>query len=188
MDGINLGLKQVFKYFFIVSILVATFLVIYFSDNEYVDKFDITVNDNIITAMYDTEYVQYFLKKNGGRKHNRSISNNEDLFNRIEESDNYYLNFKEYEVYDKFGHRTDYNYDASKQELKEVFDNKKSMMVQKDGIIIYEGIFKNNITDIIKEPGRYFFHIYTKQKRSTSPFAYSKTSLHFNFLVGDSNE
>lgn len=88
-----------------------------------------------------------------------------DKFNKISESDKYLLEVKEYEVYDRFGHRDSYSLVDKNQDLREVFDDNKKMMVQKDGKIIYDGEFKNNITDIIKENGRYYFHVYTKQKK-----------------------
>ncbi len=189
MDGISIGLKEVFLYTFVVIVIIASFMMVYFINTDYNDKFDITINGNEMTARYDSEYVKYFLKRNGGSTYNRSINsnNNSELFNKIEESDNYYLNIKEYETYNKFGYRESYE-PSFNQELREVFDNNKTMMVQKDGKIIYKGSFKNDITDIIKEDGRYYFHVYTKQKRKSSPFGYSKASLHFCFLVGDTHE
>ena len=54
--------------------------------------------------------------------------------------------------------------------------------------IVYEGKFKNDVTSLIIENGRYFFHVYTSHKRSSSPFAYMDTSLYFNVLVGEIDE
>ncbi len=186
MDGINEGLKEAFKYTFIAIIIIASFMMVYFVNTDFNDKFDITINNQELIARYDSEYVKYFLKRYGGSNYNISISSddNSGYFNKLAKSDNYYLDIKEYEAYNKFGHRESYE-PFFNQELREVFDDNKTMMVQKDEKIIYEGNFKNDITDIITEDGRYYFHVYTKQKRPSSPFGYSKTSLHFCFLVGD---
>lgn len=188
MDGISEGLKETFKYTFIAAIIIISFMMIYFVNTDYNDKFDITLNGNEMTARYDSEYVKFFLKRHGGLTYNKVIQNNTDYFNKIVRSDNYFLEIKEYEVYDKFGHRESYVGIEKNEELREVLDYNKTMMIQKDGKIIYNGEFKNDITDIITENGRYYFHVYTKQKRTSSPFGYSKTSLHFCFLVGDSYE
>ena len=188
MEGISEGLKEAFKYTFIAIIIIVSFMMVYFVNTDFNDKFDITINGQELTARYDSEYVKYFLKRHGGSNYNKSIHNNTDYFNKIQQSNTYVLSVKEYEAYDRFGHRNSYTGVGANQELREVFDNNKKMMVQKDGKIIYDGEFKDDITDIIKENGRYFFHVYTKQKRSSSPFGYSKASLHFCFLVGDGYE
>ena len=189
MAVLSEGLKETFKYTFIAIIIIASFMMVYFVNTDYNDKFDITINGIEMTARYDSEYVKYILKRNGGSTYNRSVNSddNSGFFNKISKSDYYYLDIKEYEAYNKFGHRESYE-PFFNQELREVIDDNKTMMVQKDGKVIYEGDFKNDITDIIKEDGRYYFHVYTKQKRPSSPFAYSKASLHFCFLVGDSYE
>ena len=188
MEGISEGLKEAFKYTFIAIIIIVSFMMVYFVNTDFNDKFDITINGQELTVRYDSEYVKYFLKRHGGSNYNKSIHNNTDYFNKIQQSNTYVLSVKEYEAYDRFGHRNSYTGVGANQELREVFDNNKKMMVQKDGKIIYDGEFKDDITDIIKENGRYFFHVYTKQKRSSSPFGYSKASLHFCFLVGDGYE
>ena len=188
MEGISEGLKEAFKYTFIAIIIIVSFMMVYFVNTDFNDKFDITINGQELTARYDSEYVKYFLKRHGGSNYNKSIHNNTDYFNKIQQSNTYVLSVKEYEAYDRFGHRNSYTGVGANQELREVFDNNKKMMVQKDGKIIYDGEFKDDITDIIKENGRYYFHVYTKQKRSSSPFGYSKASLHFCFLVGDGYE
>lgn len=188
MEGIGLGLKEAFKYTFIAIVIIVSFMMVYFVNTDYNDKFDITINSQELVARYDSEYVKYFLKRHGGSNYNRSVQNNTEFFNKIQQSSSYILSVKEYEAYDRFGHRNSYTGVGGNQELREVFDDNKTMMVQKDGKIIYDGDFKEDITDIIKENGRYYFHVYTKQKRSSSPFGYSKASLHFCFLVGDSYE
>lgn len=187
MDGLIEGLKKNFMYIFITIIIIVSFMMIYFVNSDYNDKFVIIINDVELTARYDSEYVKYLLKRHGGSNYNRIISNNSDYFNKIKKSSTYILEVKEYEAYNRFGHRESYELTFN-QDLKEVFDNNKTMMVQKDGRIIYDGDFKNNITDIISENGRYYFHVYSKQKRPTSPLGYSKASLHFCFLVGDNYE
>ena len=188
MEGISEGLKEAFKYTFIAIIIIVSFMMVYFVNTDFNDKFDITINGQELTVRYDSEYVKYFLKRHGGSNCNKSIHNNTDYFNKIQQSNTYVLSVKEYEAYDRFGHRNSYTGVGANQELREVFDNNKKMMVQKDGKIIYDGEFKDDITDIIKENGRYYFHVYTKQKRFSSPFGYSKVSLHFCFLVGDGYE
>lgn len=188
MVGIKEGLKETLKYIFVIALIVVSFMMVYFVNSDYNDKFVITINGNEMTARYDSEYVKYFLKRYGGLTYNKSIHNNMDYFNKISKSDKYLLEVKEYEAYDRFGHRDSYSLVDKNQDLREVFDDNKKMMVQKDGKVIYDGEFKNNITDIIKENGRYYFHVYTKQKRFSSPFGYSKTSLHFCFLVGEGYE
>ncbi len=184
MDGISKGLGTL-KYVFVTIILLLIFMMIYFVSNDYEDKFVITINGKEITSRYDQEYVKYFLKRFGDSNYNKTVSDESQLFNKVSFANNYILEIKEYEVYNKFGHRENYYMDKEGLEYKEVFDEDKTMMVQKDGKIIYEGKFLSNLKDIIKMPGRYYFHVYTKQDRATSPFAYSKTSLHFCFLVGD---
>ena len=187
MDGINKGLKSVFIYSFIAIFIITTFFIVYYSTNDYSNKFVISINDTELLARYDTEYVKFIFKRFSGGTYNKSVSNNSMLFNKIKTCDKYILNIEEYEAYNRFSHREEYK-STTNQELKEVFDNNKTMMVQKDNKIIYEGKFLNDITSIIKENGRYYFHVYTKQKGNSSPFGYSKTSLHFNFLVGDDYE
>lgn len=188
MEGISEGLKEAFKYTFVAIVIIVSFMMVYFVNTDFNDKFVITINNQELTARYDSEYVKYFLKRHGGSNYNKSIHNNTDYFNKIQQSNTYVLIVKEYEAYDRFGHRDSYTGVSANQELREVFDNNKKMMVQKDGKIIYDGEFKDDITDIIKENGRYYFHVYTKQKRFSSPFGYSKASLHFCFLVGDGYE
>lgn len=185
MEGISDGLKIAFKYIFIAIIIIVSFMMVYFVNTDYNDKFVITINGNEMIARYDSEYVKYFFKRHGGSNYNKTIHNNSEFFNKIKESNTYILDVREYEVYNKFGHRDSYTGISDNKDLREVFDDNKTMMVQKDGKVIYDGEFKSDITDIIKENGRYYFHVYTKQKRSSSPFGYSKASLHFCFLVGD---
>lgn len=189
MDGINEGFKIIFKFTFLAIIIISSFIIMYYAEEDYKNKFDITINNKEITARYDTEYIKYIFKRYGGSTYTKSISsdNNEDYFNKIARTKNYYLDIKEYEAYNRFDQRQSYE-PFFNQKLKKIFNNKKTMMVQKDGRVIYEGEFKNDIIDIISENGRYYFHVYVKQKESSSLFAYSKFSLHFCFLVGDNYE
>ena len=122
MEGIGLGLKEAFKYTFIAILIIVSFMMVYFVNTDYNDKFDITINNQELTARYDSEYVKYFLKRHGGSNYNRSVQNNTDFFNKIQQSSSYILSVKEYEAYDRFGHRDSYTGVGGNQELREVFD------------------------------------------------------------------
>lgn len=189
MSGIHEGVKYILKFIAVALVITIIYTTISLAGTHCNNKFTITINNNELTARYDTEYIKYIFKRYGGSRYTKSISNdnNEDYFNKIARTKNYYLDIKEYEAYNRFDQRQSYE-PFFNQKLKEIFNNKKTMMVQKDGRIIYEGEFKNDITDIISENGRYYFHVYVKEKESSSLFAYSKFSLHFCFLVGDNYE
>ena len=182
------GLKEVFKYLLIIILIVFIILMLYFNNTEINNKFEVKLNDKSLTFRKDTEYVDYILKKNGDGHHYGDLSVNENLFNSLNKTGNYKLEIREYEVYNKFEQRVNYQTLEKNYTYVEVIDNNKKMMIQKSGKIIYDGDYKNDLTDIINENGRYYFHIYTKSKRNTSPFAYVKSNIHFNVLIGDNNE
>lgn len=68
-----MGLKITFKYIILIIFILITFMMIYFVNTDYNDKFDIFINGKDITSRYDTEYVRYFLKRYGGSNYNRNI-------------------------------------------------------------------------------------------------------------------
>ena len=189
MDGINNGLNLVLKYVILVVSIIVLFILLASNANEkYNNAFKVTFNDKVMYATYDSVYVEVFLLRDGGSK--VAIEpENKSIFNKIGKSDKYIMDLNEYELYNVFGVRTTfYNNKLKYFKLKEVFDDNKTMMIQKDGKTIYEGEFKRDVTSFITENGRYYFHIYTKQKRNSSIFAFSKTSIHFNVLVGEIGE
>lgn len=186
MDGISSGVKKIVKICFIPLVVIILLMFFIGIDNEINNKFVITLNNNELLSRVDTEYVEIIFKKIGGNTYNKKVDSGSEYFNKINSSNKYILDIKEYEIYGKYGHRVSYKgIDSGKGTSKFVTDDNKTMMVQKDNKIVYEGKFKNDVTSLIIENGRYFFHVYTSHKRSSSPFAYMDTSLHFNVLVGE---
>ena len=66
MDGINEGFKIIFKFTFLAIIIISSFIIMYYAEEDYKNKFDITINNKEITARYDTEYIKYIFKRYGG--------------------------------------------------------------------------------------------------------------------------
>lgn len=162
----------------------------YYSMWNYVqNEFEVTINDQDMIVRLEDWYKKAFIVYEGRYNYNQTIVES-DIFNKINYEKTFILNINEYEIYLKNGKRQpidSYNKDCLEYNCTLIVDNDKMMKVQRLGKTIYEGKFKNDISDIVTEDGRYYFHIYTKSKRKDTLFAYVKTNIHFNVLVGDYN-
>ncbi len=182
------GLKKSFIVIGITILVVVIFMLIYFNMSHFNNKFMININGVELNSRFDSEYLDFFMVKGGSSGYIKSVGNMTEVFNFVGESDEYNIGIYEYEAYDKFNHREDYNAASNPNNLVGVFDSPKHMKISRMGEVLYDGEFKNDLTDIIKENGRYYFEITNKSKRETSPLAYVNTKFHFSVLIGDKNE
>lgn len=183
------GLFSSIKNVLIISFIVAIIMLAYFSIDFVHNKFVITINNQEIVARMDVEYKKFIFKDYQEEGLNKSISNESEIINYIKRDNNIILKINEYEVYNKYNVREDYSYlELNTYKYKPVNTKNKTMLIQKDNKTIYEGGFKEDITDLIKENGRYYIHVYNKSKGDTFLFSYVKTNLHFIINIGDENE
>lgn len=177
------GLKKSLIVIFCISFLLVVFLLISFNNSFFENKFVVTFNDQNINARYYSKYSELLLVKRVSEGRLNSYSYAYDLLNKTYLSDKYTLDLKEYEIYDRFGHRESYSPVSSNVKTEIVEDSNVDLKIERMDKVLYEGPFISDVTDFISEEGRYYFHIYVKSKRSTTPIARVNTTLTFNVLV-----
>lgn len=191
MDGINMGLKRMFTIAGIL-ILVISSVIIFYSNmassgySGYIaNKFVIKINENELIFRNDEECK---IARHNCVQQNADYKNG---LNRISNASSYILNVLEYEGYDSFGHRQSVNPNTRNVNLKVssyelINSNIKKLRIQKSDKTIYDGKYIEDISDYIKEDGRYYFYVYSVSKRGL--LSNVKSNIYFNVEVGDSNE
>lgn len=185
MDDYLPGFKIMFKYTFILLIVICVPLIWYYSRDIPGNKFIIKINDTNMLSRIDVEHRDILFVQHDGsfRTDETNIFENKlELNNKIE------LSVLEYEVYNRYGNRKNYQGSCNNCTYESVNIGTKTMMVQRLGKIIYEGEYESNLSNIITEKGRYYFHIYTKTKKGFLPTSYIKSDIHFTVLIGDIDE
>ncbi len=177
--------KPMLCFLLIIVLIVSFIFIIDGKDRYFQNKFIIKINNQELKARLDVKYKKLFINNYNYYDCNKNSCSFEDSFARINREDKIILNVNEYEVYNRFNKRVSYNNINGNYDYKEVIDENKTMMVQRMGKTVYEGEFISDISDIVKEDGRYYFHIYTKSKRNFTPFSKVETSIHFSVYIGD---
>lgn len=191
MDGIGIGLKKMFTIAGILILIICS-IIVFFSNmassgySGYIaNKFVIRINDNDLIFRNDEECK---IARHNCVQQNADYKNG---LNRISNADSYILNVLEYEGYDSFGHRQSTNPETRNINIKvssyELIDsNIKRLRIQKSNKTIYDGKYMEDISDYIKEDGRYYFYVYSVSKRGI--LSNVKSNIYFNVEVGDNNE
>ena len=183
MDDSLIGIKNILILMF--NIIAMIFVLIFIYGFTYQENyFEIKLNNNDLRCHYDEEYYNSLLINTGL---SGAVSNSNIKENIIDENNNYILTVKEFEVFDKskirkensFWHKdSSYNY-------QEVNDSIIKLKIEtKDGIL-YDGDYKENISEYITKKGRYYFHISVLSNRTPKYLAFVKTNISFNVIVGD---
>ena len=168
-----------------LNILAMIFVLVFIYGFTYQENyFEIKLNNNDLRCHYNEEY------------HNTSIintelsgavSNSNIQENIIAENNNYSLTVKEFEVFDKSKIRKENSYwhKDSSYNYQEVNDSIIKLKIEtKDGIL-YDGDYKEDISEYITKKGRYYFHISVLSNRTPKYLAFVKTNISFNVIMGD---
>ncbi len=168
-----------------LNILAMIFVLVFIYGFTYQENyFEIKLNNNDLRCHYNEEY------------HNTSIintelsgavSNSNIQENIIAENNNYSLTVKEFEVFDKSKIRKENSYwhKDSAYNYQEVNDSIIKLKIEtKDGIL-YDGDYKEDISEYITKKGRYYFHISVLSNRTPKYLAFVKTNISFNVIMGD---
>ena len=179
------GLKKSFIVVGCICLFVFIFILLAYNNSYFKNVFSIKINDVSINARYLSEFSELLFVKNTSEGRLYNYGSESELFYEIPKSDKYTLSLNEYELYDKFGHRDSFSDNNRGDSLKEVTSSTNNMKIERMGKVLYEGPFLSDISNFITEEGRYYFHIYNKSKRKSTPFARVNTMLTFNVLVVD---
>ena len=179
-------IKSLIPFFNMFLMILILFTFIFMQQAPYQQNiFEITINNNNLRNYYEEKYHNLLTTKKTSGYHS---SNTDTIFNKIDKSDKYILYIEENEVYDKNNlvkESSSWNKN-DKYRYIEVDDSIIKLKIETKNGIIYDGDYKKDITEFIKDNGRYYFHIYVKSKRKL--FSYVETNISFNILVGDTNE
>ena len=177
------GFKKVFFVSLGVCIIFFMILILTFYNSYYKNAFVIKINDTDINARYYSEFSELFFVTNVSEGYTRSYENSSELLMEIPKSDKYIFDFKECEIYNKYGNRESNDLINGSNSLKEVTNSKNQLKIERMNQVLYDGDIISDLSNIITEEGRYYFHIYNKSKRSSTPIARVNTMLTFNVLV-----
>ena len=116
------------------------------------------------------------------------IATSPSVIYEIELTDNINLSIKEYEVYYKNGYRKQDTNGWLKEdnlEYKETKNSEVKIEIKRKNKVLYNGILISDLSNYIKEKGRYYIHIYSTRKDGI--FTSVKTHISFNVIVGGGN-
>ena len=177
------GLKKAFIVVLSICVFLFVYILLVYNNDFFENRFDIEINGTFINARYRSDFSELLFVKNTSENHIRSYVSTSELLNEIHKSDKYILTFKEYEAYSKYNNRDSFSTYSHSTSFKEVTDSKATLKIERLGKVLYEGELISDLSNILTEEGRYYFHIYNKSKRTSTPFARVKTTLTFNVLV-----
>lgn len=173
------------KYSLIIAICITITLILIYNHGYYQNKFEVILNGKNLQSKYVTEYKNIFFIQTGNEDY---IIKDGNLFNKLDSNDKYILNINEYEIYNPNNKRINYEKDTKSQRKVPISSNITRLKIEKDNKTIYDGVYINDISNIINENGRYYMHIYTQNKKDKFPYKYVNTNLHFNVLIGENYE
>ncbi len=174
----NTIIGPIIKIYIVLFTIINIFLIfIINTKTSYISNdFILMINNQPFNYIW-REYEKNFIFKDS------KICSNPPKENEIHDSDFIHLTFNEYEKYDNNNFRVTGNFSNifnNSYNYKEV-KNPTTMKIKKNNIIIYEGEFKNNITDLIKDEGRYYIHIYISRKENKFRKIYTELSANFTY-------
>ena len=144
-----------------------------FERGEY-HYYDVTLNNEQIFIYYEEEYYNVVIPVVYTQKENKNFytsQNPNDSKNEIDIQEKYILDLKEYECYnnDKGENvKVSCGHEALSETKKEIKLIKNEMTITYQDKIIYEGLYKKDVTDYLKEPGKYTFEIKNKRDKISS--------------------
>lgn len=187
MNSIIFESLKPIKYVLIISVIEFIIFFSFFTAlySGY-DKnlFEIELNGKPMNCYYTEKYSNGFLVNAGTSGYN-SVENR---VNEIELTDNINLYIKEYEVYYKNGYRKQDTNGWLKEdnlEYKETKNSEVKIEIKRKNKVLYDGILISDLSNYIKEKGRYYIHIYSTRKDGI--FTSVKTHISFNVIVGGGN-
>ena len=181
------GLKKGLLVTLGICLFIFIFLLLSFNNSYFKNIFVIKINDSSINARYLSEFSEFIFVKRTSEGYFNSYGSTSELFASIPKSDKYIMDFKEYEGYDKFGHRESESLVSNPYTLKEVTNSNNRLKIERMNQVLYDGDIISDLSNIITEEGRYYFHIYNKSKRKSTPFARVNTMITFNVFVVDND-
>lgn len=174
-----------------VIFLLLLFLVVFFnlSNKYYRNSFTISLNDKPLYVYYKEDYRRMLIPiLLDAKSHVESGNTVEPVINELEVSDKYILDIKEYMnlFKDNFERKPGLVgwYVSENTFLSEQKFNDKTLVIKRMNNIIYKGDYISDITDYIKEPGRYYFQLISKRKENSGLI---KTHITFNVIIGGGN-
>ncbi len=136
--------------------------------------YDMTLNNEQVFIYYEEEYYNVVIPVVYTQKENKyfyTSQNPNDSKNEIEIQEKYILDLKEYECYnnDKGENvKVSCGHEALQETKKEITLIKNTMTITYQDKVIYEGDYKKDVTEYLKEPGKYTFEIKNKRDKISS--------------------
>lgn len=170
--------------FFITFVLCVLFFSLMSGSNYKSNEYIVNLNNEKLKYAYREKY------------NNKIVKEGYDFGNDYEEiivnkNEKVYLNFAEYEIYDKNNLKVNGNFNSIiNQECNtyKLVNNKATMKIKKNGKVLYTGPYVPDISKYINETGRYYVHIYIKRVENKNKI---NTDLSMTFIfrdMGDNNE
>lgn len=169
----------------LVILIEASILMFNQSNNYDQNVIDITINEVPIHLYYKEAYrsvlIPYLLDSR-----NESSAFNIGLppINEIEYDDNLEISIKEFSTYNQDNERVSlsgWNMNINKYQYKEEKINNCEMIVKRLDNVIYQNSCIKSLTEIVTEPGRYFFQVILK--RNINFYTSVKTHMSFNVII-----
>ena len=183
-------LEQIFKPILqSIMFLLILFLVLFFNlSNKYFrNSFSISLNEQPLYVYYKEDYRRMLIPiLLDAKNHIESGNSIEPKINELELSDKYILNIKEYSLYNNEQRQpsnSDWSINPDYINTKEEVNN-INLIIKRMNNTIYEGVYISDITEYIKEPGRYYFQVISKRKENS---ALIKTHMNLNVIIGGGN-
>ncbi len=181
------AVKGIFKPFIILVILALILSVGFFTSfySSY-DKnlFEVKLNEELMKCYYTEKYSSGFIIKAKTEGFN-AVENN---INSLNLEDKFILKVNEYETYYSNGYRKEAPNDWLMEDsisYKKVEDTAVKLKIKRKGKVLYDGVYISDITNYLKENGRYYIHIYSTRKNNL--LSSVKTHISFNVIVGGGN-
>ncbi len=180
--------NNIFQPFIILGIIlfsVAAVISLYFSkgssQNYYSNEFVVSLNNTKMKYIYRETF------NNKVTKENYDVGENfQDII--ITKTDSLLLDFKEYEVYDINNLRINGSfYNKLNEEKKYVYkivNNDVKLKIKKEGNVLYNGKYTENIASYLNETGRYYMHIYNTRNEHGNKI-YTDLSMTFMLINGE---
>lgn len=183
MDDSLIGIKNILivTLNIIAMIIVVVFIYGFTYQENY---FEIKLNNNDLRCHYNEEYHNSLIINTGL---SGAVSNSNIQENIISLNNSYILRVKEFEVFDNSKIKKDNSYwrKNSSYNYQEVNDSKIKLKIETKEKILYDGDYKEDISEYIHNKGRYYFHISVVSNRTPKYLAFVKTNISFNVIVGD---
>lgn len=188
------GIKYLFKKYFMIPIIIVLFSLALFDPNYHSDFYGIKINNQSIYFAFQGTYKRSLLSMSWNTQLNTSNYfeyetidvDNMTGVNRIKLNSTINLDYKVIGCYLKnTGLKVRCTYSMLNQYYKYIYKtrdiNDETMQIKRKNQVVYDGPFINQLSNVIKEPGRYYFVIQGTYKHAF--FDEGKYRISFNVIV-----